>query len=722
MSGRRPRAFALALLGCGAGFGWFYAHAMYTTVPAARLDGVTAAVSAVALDYPQRYENYDRLEVRLETEGLPRLNALLYDNSRSLGEAKPGDRVELEARLRPADRRYGEADAVYNVKDIYLILSAKGEVRLIPGAPTVGMLPRVLFHRLNALMQSIFPADTEAFFRALTLGDKTELYRDARLQLALSRAGLMHMTAVSGMHLVFLIGLIRSALGRGRRSALFCLAAVWLFVLLTGAGPSAVRAGVMQSLLLLAPLLRRENDSLTSLSAALALLLLLNPYAAASTGLQLSFAALAGLLCFSARLSQAIYRRWPRLRRWRLVRGAVGAFVSSLSVLPFTMPLMGLHFGFVSLLSPLSNLFAFAVVSICFGGAYLAGLLGLVYLPLGRWLGWVLAWLARYVFLVAKATASLPLAAVYLDRRETVAWLLLAYALFLGFGLMGLRRPLRIALPALLTAACLGLTLYAARMDYERGAGTFAALDVGEGQCLCALLGESTLMIDCGGLGTADNAGETAGAWLFSRGRAQVDALLLTHGDTDHCNGVARLMALCPVRKLFYPTGALDGNNETIRGLLDAAREQGTELIEVREDSELRLGELCAELFPPPADAQGNDACLSCVLSFGSYDVLVTGDMSLEAEARLLERLPGRAYELYVVGHHGSKYASSEALLRGLGADTAVVSCGYNTYGHPAPETLERLQRCGYTVWRTDEGGTIEVRIGRDYGEEERSA
>ena len=166
-------------------------------------------------------------------------------------------------------------------------------------------------------MEKIFPADTAVFMKSLMLGDKSEFYNDDALYCAMSRAGFMHIVAVSGMHVSFLVGLLQFILGRGRRSAVICIALVWLFVLVTGASPSAVRAGFMQSMLLMAPVLRRENDAVTSLSAILALILLSNPYAAASISLQLSFGAMAGIICFSGKLFEAAMNKLPERMKCR---------------------------------------------------------------------------------------------------------------------------------------------------------------------------------------------------------------------------------------------------------------------------------------------------------------------------------------------------------------------------------------------------------------------
>lgn len=707
------RGFALLAFGLALGFACFGLHAQRTTVPAARLEGQTRQIRAQITNYPQNYERYTRVSIRLHTENLPPLNALLYDNDGLLCEAEPGQWIELEASLRPADRRYGERYMGYNARDIYLIASSRGEITVTEGGFAPRFWPQRLNRRILTLVREVFPADTSAFVQALLLGDKTELYRDEALYQALNRAGLMHVVAVSGMHIAFLVGLLRTVFGKGRACSLSCIALVWLFVLVTGASPSAVRAAVMQSLLLIAPLVGRENDPLTSLSAALGLILLGNPHAAASVGLQLSFASIAGILCFSERLEEPIYERLPGLRQSFLGRTAVGAAVNSLSVMPFTVPLMGLHFGSIPLLAPLTNLLALWAVSVCFCGAYLLCAAGAVWLPMGRLLAWLLSWLVRYVFLAARLVSAIPFAAVYLETRAAWLWVLLCYGLFIGFRFVKKGRAARLGVPALLSVLSLAALLIAPRLAYSGETETIAVLDVGQGQCLAVLSGDDTLLVDCGGLGTADNAGETAGRYLIARGRRRVDALILTHLDTDHCNGVEALMALCPVRALLLPASLRDELPEAIAA---AAARGGTELRFLEEDSLLTLGGITARLYVAGDAEEGEARELAALVSLGDYDMLVTGDMSRAKERALLARHPLENIELYIVGHHGSRYASSEELLRSIGAHTAVISCGYNSYGHPTPETLQRLALCGYTVYRTDENGSIEIRIGRDHG------
>ncbi len=92
--------------------------------------------------------------------------------------------------------------------------------------------------------------------------------------------------------------------------------------------------------------------------------------------------------------------------------------------------------------------------------------------------------------------------------------------------------------------------------------------------------------------------------------------------------------------------------------------------------------------------------------------MLVTADSPKSAERELTEKYDLSGTELLIVGHHGSRYASSGELLEELGAETAVISVGYNTFGHPTYETLRKLEAYGCDIYRTDLNGTVEIRIG----------
>ena len=713
------RPLALLCLGAAVGFGWFGLHDLFTAIPAKLLDGSEQIIEAHVLDYPQVYPEYTRVTVSAKTEGMLPLHALVYDPSRSLASAQPGEGYRFSAKVAPADRRFGEAFDAYNARDLYLKLNVRGECSLLRQGSRFSALPVRINRALTDHMERVFPAESRAFMKSLLLGNKMELYQNEAQYLALSRAGNMHALAVSGLHIAFLVGMLQLLFGKQQLGSLLCIGLVWVFALVTGGTPSAVRAAVMQSLMLLAPVLRRENDTPTTLAFALAVILLPNPRAAASVSLQLSFAAMAGVLCFGERLHALFTGFLPKNRFGRVLIKILAPVASSIAVLPFTLPLMAVHFGFLSLLSPLTGLLCSLAISLCFCLGYLSCLLTLLFAPLGQWAGRLTAYLARYILWASGLVSAVPHSVLYMEPGWSIPWLIGVYALFIGMHFLPLRRAEKLLYPTLITALSLLILSAGTKNRYETQGAYFAALDVGQGQCLCALSGDRTVVIDCGNMLSPDNAGDVAGRWLLSRGRDRIDTLLLTHLDSDHVNGVSLLTEMLPVGQIILPD-AISKDNEWLPVMQECAVKHGIRLRFLKSDGVLTAGALSCDVYAPLNIASDNESGLFVVLHFGSYDVLVTGDASVATEDQFLLHALPTDLELLVAGHHGSRYASGEELLRSCGAKTAVISTGYNSFGHPAQETLDRLLACGYTVYRTDLYGTLEFRIEDGYGKEKR--
>lgn len=211
-------------------------------------------------------------------------------------------------------------------------------------------------------------------------------------------------------------------------------------------------------------------------------------------------------------------------------------------------------------------------------------------------------------------------------------------------------------------------------------------------------------MIDCGG--QEDASGETAARFLLARGVTQVDRLILTHFDADHCNGVRQLLRRVRVKTLYVPDVSPESNLRT--KILFAAAQAGAEIRFVTNDLTLPDG---MRIFAPTGSAEESNTGL-CVLAAGEkYDILVTGDLSEQAEYRLLSThdLPHAA--VLVAGHHGAATSTSEALLRAIRPEAVLISVGAdNRFGHPADETLRRIEKAGAAVFRTDLSGTITIR------------
>lgn len=675
------------------------------------LDGAEWQTSARILTAPMEYDDYIRTEILLPAEQGRKLRTILYDRSFSIRGAAIGDEVFGRFRVHAADQRYGESYDSYFARGVYLTAGNCEYLGYIHfDKPPLPALPMRINQALIAQIGRVFPADTVAFFRGLLLGDKADLYADQGMYYALSRSGFMHIAAVSGMHIAFLVGMLKGLLGNTRKSALLSLLIIWLYVLLTGCSPSAVRAAMMLSITQLAPLLWRENDPPTSLLFALAVLLLINPFSAASVSLQLSFAAVAGTMLFSEKLRRRVLEALPRAMHYRLRAYLASNLANSIAVLVFSVPLIGVYFGYVSLLSPAANILALWAVPVCFGGGLLCCLCACVSLPLARLLGWLLAWLARYILLIAKGFASMGFSCLYLKLPVNWLWLMFAFALVFVMAVIHMAEWKKWLYSTGILSASLLLLLTATRLYFGNAGGYMSVLDVGQGQSLVVFSGEDTVVVDCGNTGSLDDAGAVTGGYLKSRCRDDVDLLILTHLHSDHADGVTELMEYLPIKKLVLGC-RLDDPAELLPEIMLAAKSHGVEIEILEEDQRYLFDRMAVSVFVPGTDGEINERCLTARIDVQDTRLLVTGDIDMEAERELLRRRPIRQIDWLIVGHHGSKKASSPELLTEIGAKQAVISCGYNNYGHPAKETLERLKKYGYTVYRTDEDGTVEIRL-----------
>lgn len=695
------------------GFGWYLGFLRLRLEPVRAVSDEVRTVSARVTEFPQKSEYATGLTVYLTEPSLPRVRAQLYDPTGESASLRPGDEIVISVRLRPATQRYGEETDTYLSRGVYFTgnLQTAPEKTGIWGGRFL-YAPKTLVQTLRLSAQRAFPADVLPFAQALMLGDKQALYAE-HLDVPLSIAGVMHTVAVSGMHLAYLLGFVRLLTGR-RRAALLGIPLMAVFVVMAGCSPSVLRAAFMALLLMLAPVVRRENDPPTALSAALAVLLACNPFSAGSVSLQLSFAAMAGIFLLSDPIYRAFQRRFlPRERAHskglcELLRFAGSTLASSLGATAFTIPLTALHFGSVSLVAPVTNLLILWVLPVGFLGCWLAALAALVWPGAGSAIAWLAAWPLRYVLVVTKGLSALPAAALFTGNRLVVWWLIFGYVLFAAVWLLSPRGKFRPVLPA----CCCVCTLCAViLLGYVRAgaARQVTALDVGQGQCVAFYTGRETVLVDCGGKGTPDNAGDTAARYLRASGRNTVDLLVLTHPHEDHVSGVVRLLQWVKVHTLAIPAAA-DAEASPLREILAEAERKGVRVVRLDADSTIAAGEMTIAAYVRPGMDQ-EDGCLMVRVSIGTFDTLITGDVRASVEERLAEAYDLGGTELLLAGHHGSRASTGDILLEATGARYAIISSGYNTYGHPTGETLQRLARHGIEIYRTDLMGNVTVRM-----------
>jgi competence protein ComEC len=723
---RGPRtALGLVAAGCVlAGFGYAAARGQWRLadhLPEGN-EGRDVEVVGVVSGLPQDFEHGQRFEFEVEDANaeLPRRLALAWykappaaapeaGEEASEADAAPprvlraGERWRLTLRLK---RPHGSLNPHGFDYEGWLFergLRATGYVRPRPEPQRLDafvLRPGTLVERLREGIRERFRAalpdrDHAGVLVALAVGDQRAI--DASQWQLFARTGTTHLMSISGLHVTMIGGLLYglvAALWRGIPALALRLPAqqagvaagglgALAYTLLSGFGVPAQRTLYMLAVVGLALWLRRTTAPSRVLLLALALVLLVDPWAVIAPGFWLSFGAV-GLLFFVA-AGDLLRRHW--LRAWLRAQWAV-----TLGLIPALLAL----FQQFSLVSPLANAIAIPVVSLVVTPLTLLAVL--VPIPL--------------LDLAHGILAALMAALQWLGALPAAVWQQAApppWAVALGLaGCAWLLLPA--AFPARWAGAVLLLPLLAIPGPRPPpGALRLTVLDVGQGLAVHAQTENHDLIFDTGPqFSTESDSGERIILpYLGALGVRRLDGLIVSHADRDHAGGAASLLQALPVSWLASSLP----DSDPLRSLPVAQRRceagQSWEWDGVRFEL----------LHPSAADyrsapAKSND--LSCVLKLSAAggSVLLGADIETATEARLLARgMPVRA-EHFVVPHHGSRSSSSPDFVAAVGARQAIFPVGYRSrFGHPHPDVLARYAAAGAAILRTDRDGAVTLEL-----------
>lgn len=635
------------------------------------------------------------LEVRLQVRASP------DDAMRGLDRLRAGDRVRVWCRLRSplAPRNPGSRDVALRARGLDAVGSVKSArvVELVArGAPRPARWAGEVKRAARLELDRLLGADSSArsLAGALLLGDRAAL--DPREATEFRRSGLMHVIAISGLHVGLLLwGLV--ALARRARigpAARFVLLALFLcgFAMLVGGRASVLRAALGAALLLLGRGIGREGAALNTLAALAAALVALRPAAIDDVGFRLTFAATAGILL----LARPIAERLPAPRPLALsLAVGIAAYLA-------TAPLAVASFGLAAPVGVVASLVAVPLCAAILLAGYLALLAAGVPLLAAGSAG-VLGAACRALAALARGCAAAPCAAIALPAPSS-AFLLLYYSLLVLSVAAG-----RLRGPAAVLAGLAVAALHVGPPPVAPGCSEAAVLDVGQGLSVALrAAGGEVLLVDAGPStpGGFDSGERIVLPFLLEWGVRRVDVLLVSHDHLDHIGGAFAILREMEVGELWL--GPAWAGSAPSAALADLARERGAAVVQVAAGQRTSIGALPVEVLAPERSRlPTDDNARSVVVRAGgaAARILVPGDIDARGERRLVEQDAALRSDALVLAHHGSRNASSAEFLRATGARLAIVSAGRaNPFGHPHEETVRRVRRCGARLLRTGDG------------------
>ena len=585
----------------------------------------------------------------------------------------------------------------------------------------------------KAAICRVLPEREAGVMAAMLLGEKAGV--DKELKELYQKNGIAHILAISGLHVALLGGALTGILlklGLTRRKASVITIVILVFYgFLTGFSPATLRAVIMITSVNLAGVFRRVSDLPTAMVCSLFLIILFQPWRVSSSGMLMSFLAVAGVgaqqMIYNDLFGKERFLSVPLFLR-RLVKTFTGSVLLSFFVQLFLVPVMIRDYYSIAPYAVVLNLVVVPLLTVAVASGAVGMFLGLipVFVKAGtaaalpcRWILMFYEWLCRGMQIVP----GQEVVTGHISDEEMAVMLLLAAAAagVLHLLLSGRNKKEKkwrfLFLTLAGVALCVGLFAgYGVLRNCMRKELIF--FDVGQGDgCLLHAAG-TDILFDFGSTSKEDPGDKILIPGLKYYGVTAVDMAVISHTDKDHVDGILELLE--DGEKEGISTAAVclaagTEEDEMLRDILNAAERAGTEVYYVSagdvietDDPEVRL----EVLYPNPGDTgSGND--YSLVISLDAYGVrtLFTGDIGAETEAELISVLKERMDpDILKVPHHGSAYSSSEEFLKEISKEgsIAVISVSrWNTYGHPAPSTLKRLQDAGFTIFRTDRNGAV---------------
>lgn len=524
----------------------------------------------------------------------------------------------------------------------------------------------------QARIRELFPTHA-ALAEALLVAQRDGL--DAEIRERYAASGLTHLLAISGTH-VALVAAVLWLLARlvhapRRVSYMICVAGSTAYVFFLGAPFAALRALLQIVLVIIARNLQRPAHPLGLIAAAATILVAGWPHALLDAGFQLSFAGIIAIVLWRRPLIERMPASVPVV-----LRDAVATTTAATLV---TTPIAALHFGMVSTIALVANLFAIPAVSLAVPASAAAVALSPVSMSAARFLAAGAEISLASLDRVARTSAGVPYGHFAAHPRQLIAY----------------------------------FTDGAGRADLE-----IHMIDVGQGDGIAIRTPEGKwIVVDAGPASPSFDAGEKRMVpFLMRKGARTIDALIITHPDLDHFGGARSLTEMLRVQNIYEP--GVPVAKDLFDSLLVSAARRHTAWHTVRTGMTLRVGAVTLEFLHPDtllldAAEAANDYSAVFRLSYGRFSALFLGDVSTAVEDALVARYgAGLDVDLLKVAHHGSSTSTGAALLSQATPTLALLPVGRrNRYRHPNPQVLERLELAGVRVMRTDEDGSVTVKI-----------
>jgi competence protein ComEC len=545
-----------------------------------------------------------------------------------------------------------------------------------------------------------------ALLQALVLGYRTEI--DTDTYRAFQKTGLLHFICLSGMNFVILFWIIwclcKAAGLMKRACAAICLVAAGIFLLVIPPQSPAIRAAIMSSVFCVSFFFRRKYNPFNALSLAAVILLLIKPTDLFDAGWQLSFAVVLGLLLFCERIHFFLYEKitglpWgkkaPKTNLLFRITPIGGPYLLRLFSTCFTAWVGGAgislyHFYRINYLTSIWTVIVSPLIGVISVIGYVKTVLALFLPSAGALLDIIIGPLVSLLIWLVKFMASLNISEVLIGKVSP-AVIILYYAFLLFAFFVHLHISLVKKLICTVLALVIIVSLGAAKWHRTyRDNLVLTCLDVGHGQAILAQLpGKANVLFDAGSMHKNDIGTRIVAPFLDHSGISKIDAIIISHNDVDHINGIPEIVQHCDVNGVYaneaFLTAAENDPCDTAGTLKTLLNDPNLKIQQLGKELNIGSKATIKILWPSEQicrneELTDNDKSVVSLIEFAGTKILLCSDIEEFAQQELLQLFPDLKANIVVAPHHGLGKSSQIRFLESLEPDILIYSCGQSQY------------------------------------------
>lgn len=665
------------------------------------------SATAVVIKGPSEGEYNYKYTVKARTGKYKNKKFIVYINKKNKKLLEYGDLIEIKGEYSAPEvaRNYKGFDYSQYLKTLNIYGTIKVEEskiinknQLSPILISINNIKEKMIDNANRNM----PKRTANLLLGILIGERDNIQED--IIESFRTANLSHILAVSGAHTSYIIlgitYLISKSKTPKRIGYIITIINLLIFIIITGASYSVVRACIMAIVVIGAKICYRKENFFTSICISLIIILIQNPFAINDIGLKLSFMGTAGIVIFN----KSITNFFIKLKIKQKIAEALSVtFSAQLMIMPITI----LNFNTISLTFFISNILASPLLGIIIIFGFISIFISSILNPISKILFLILHIFLELLILVSKVTEKIPGSSI-LVKTPNILFAIVYYILILFFNYFFVikQNPTRrfhkkiikiITIKNIKNAFKVIAVVFLIMLLLTRIVRIINPtlkiyfIDVGQGDSTLIVTPKNKKILIDGGEGKTNVLFQ----YLLDRRINKIDYIIISHFDSDHCNGLIEIIEKMRVENIVMSKQSKE--SEEYKKILEIIKQKNIKVSSVKAEDKIIIEKNLYTKILNPAEKfefqDLNNNAIVAKLVYKNFSMLFTGDIE-KAEENLAKKYKNELKSTILkVAHHGSKTSTSEEFLKYVEPQITLIGVGENNkFGHPNQITIEKLK------------------------------